>query len=130
MQHVRLNNFRPSGSILTRLFSVDAPRGRGDKLGTFFYNACPQNLWQPKIAQHFSRFLTTFDFDREYLRNESTYQKPETLLIIYNPSALRGCFAMKFLHALQIDQGYLSHTPTGTGVTPKKILIVKIKNLA
>ena len=39
-----------------------------------------------KIAQSFSRFLTTFDFDREYLRNESTYQKSEKLLIIYNPS--------------------------------------------
>jgi len=45
-------------------------------------------------------------------------------------SALRGFCAMKFLYALEIDQGYLAHTPTGTGVTPKKILIVKIENLA
>ena len=45
-------------------------------------------------------------------------------------SAFRGCCAMKFLHALEIDQGYLAHTPTGTGVPPKKKnLIVKIKNL-
>jgi len=32
---------------------------------------------------------------------------------------------MKFLHALEIDQGYLAHTPTGTGVPaplPKKIM--------
>ena len=36
---------------------------------------------------------------------------------------------MKFLHALETDQGYLAHTPTGTDVPPKK-LIVKIKNLA
>jgi len=34
---------------------------------------------------------------------------------------------MKFLYALEIDQGYLAHSPTGT-VVPKKILIVKIKN--
>jgi len=34
-------------------------------------------------------------------------------------SALRGYYAMKFLYALQIDQGYLAHTPTGTGVPPK-----------
>jgi len=109
-----------------------------------------------KIDQNFSRFLTTFDFDREYLRNESIYQKSEKLLIIYNPShvrpknlayfgpqtkklltvinvhhnevfsgnyisALRGCCAMKFLYALEIDQGYIAHTPTGTGVSPKKI---------
>jgi len=47
-------------------------------------------------------------------------------------SALRGCCAMKFLYALDIDQAYLAHTPTGTGVPPpkKKNLIVKIKNLA
>ena len=41
IQRVRLNNFRVSGTILTALFSVDAPRGRGDKLGTIFYNARP-----------------------------------------------------------------------------------------
>jgi len=34
-------------------------------------------------------------------------------------SALRGCCALKFLHPLQIDQGYLMHTPTGTEVSPK-----------
>jgi len=44
-------------------------------------------------------------------------------------SALMGCWAIKFLHALEIDQGHLAHTPTGTGV-PLKMLIVKIKNLA
>jgi len=26
---------------------------------------------------------------------------------------------MKFLYALEIDQGYLAHTPIGTGVSPK-----------
>ena len=98
--------------------------------------------------------MTTFDFDREYLRNESTYQKSGKLLIIYYPShvrrknlayfgpqtkklltliyvhanglysgdyisTLRGCCAMKFLYALVIDQRYLAHTPTGTGVPLK-----------
>ena len=37
----------------------------------------------------------------------------------HNISALKGCCALKFLHALEIDQGYLAHTPTGTGVPPK-----------
>jgi len=41
-------------------------------------------------------------------------------------SALRGCIDLKFLHALEIDHIVLAHTPTGTGVTQKK-LIVKIK---
>ena len=38
----------------------------------------------------------------------------------YYISALRECCALKFLHALEIDQGYLAHTPPGTGVPPKK----------
>ena len=38
-----------------------------------------------------------------------------------------GCYALKFLHALDIDQALLAHTPSGAGV-PQKILIVKIKN--
>ena len=46
-----------------------------------------------------------------------------------NISALRGCCALKFLYALDIDRVYLAHSPTWTGVPPK-ILIVHIKNLA
>jgi len=37
-------------------------------------------------------------------------------------SAVRGCCAMKLLYALEIDQGYLTHTPSGTGVPPLKNL--------
>jgi len=45
-------------------------------------------------------------------------------------SALRGFCALQILHALEIDQVYLAHTPTaGTGVSQTK-LIVKIKNRA
>jgi len=40
-------------------------------------------------------------------------------------SAHRGCCALIFLHALEIDQALLAHIPIGTGVPPKK-LIVKI----
>jgi len=53
--------------------------------------------------------------------------------LAYYISALRGCCALKFLHALDIDEGYLAHTPTGTGSPPpqkKNFLIVHIKNLA
>ena len=45
-------------------------------------------------------------------------------------SALKGCCALKFLHALEIDQALIAHTRSGTGVPPKKIVIVKIKNRA
>ena len=40
--------------------------------------------------------------------------------LAYYISALRGCCTLKFLHALDIDQGYLAHTPTGMGVPPQK----------
>jgi len=33
--------------------------------------------------------------------------------------ALRGCCPLKFLHALQIDQGLLAHTQRGMGVPQK-----------
>ena len=49
--------------------------------------------------------------------------------LAYCISALRGCCALKFLHALEIDQALPAHSPIGMGV-PKKILIVKIKNRA
>jgi len=35
-------------------------------------------------------------------------------------SALRGCWPLEFLHALEIDQGLLAHTPNGNGGAPKK----------
>ena len=108
-----------------------------------------------KIAQNFSQFLTTFDFDHEYLRNVLARLKSEKYLINYNLSqvgqkktgelwstyekvievnidspsghfsghnisALKGCCALKFLHALETDQGYLAHTPTGWG-SPQKM---------
>jgi len=35
-------------------------------------------------------------------------------------SALRGCWPLKFLHALEIDQGLLARTPNGDEGPPKK----------
>jgi len=101
-----------------------------------------------KNVQNSAQFLTTFDFDFEYLRNRSSYRKSKKTIINYNPfhvgpkmvnsgsqttklkcliltnrsghfsgdyiSAIRGCWPLKFLRALEIDQGYLAHSPTGT----------------
>jgi len=44
----------------------------------------------------------------------------------YYISALRGYCALKFLHALEIDQGLLAHTHRGWGPPPQKKVIVKI----
>jgi len=48
-----------------------------------FLQCPPQKICDgKKIVQNLLPFLTTFDFDREYLRNGSTYQKSVKLLII------------------------------------------------
>jgi len=56
------------------------------KLAQFLQCPPPKICDGKKIDQNFARFLTTFDFDREYLRNGSTHQKSEKLLKIYNHS--------------------------------------------
>jgi len=38
----------------------------------------------------------------------------------HNMLALKRCCVLKFLHALEIAQGFLAHSPTGTGTPPKK----------
>jgi len=70
-------NFHASECILTKLFPGDVPGGEGDKMGVTFWKACPLKFGRVKNVQNSERFLTTFDFDREYLRNASTYCKQE-----------------------------------------------------
>ena len=50
-----------------------------------FLNARPLKFGKAKNVQILARFLTTFDFDREYLRNGSRHQKFETSMINSNP---------------------------------------------
>jgi len=74
---VRPYNFGASGIYPHETFPDDVPRGRarrGDNLGTIFGRIAPKVLGGPKNIQISARFLTTFDFDREYLRNGSTYR--------------------------------------------------------
>jgi len=44
-------------------------------------------------------------------------------------SASRGRCRLKFVHALENDQGFLAHTPLGTGV-PQEFLTMNIQNVA
>ena len=64
----------------------DVSRARGDNVGTIFGYPAPQNLRGRKNLQNPARFLTTFNFDREYLRNGTTNRKSKTYVINYNPS--------------------------------------------
>jgi len=152
-----LNNFGAGGSIFTKLLQTTG-RNAGVITRVQLLEGPPPKIWDgQKNVQISARFLTTFDFDRKYLRNGSTYRTSEKNLISHNPfhvgrkrlgelwstnkkvlltnprryfsgdyiSAIRGCCALKFFNALEIDQGYLAHTQAGTGV-PQKILIAKI----
>ena len=42
-------------------------------------------------------------------------------------SALKGCCALKFLHALDIDQALVAHTQRRTGIPPKNFNIENLK---
>ena len=59
-QKFRLNNFRTTGSILRKLFSVDVPRGRNDKLSTIFGRPAPNNVGGPKNCPKFCAIFDNF----------------------------------------------------------------------
>jgi len=69
-----LNNFRAGGSILTKLLQTTCRQAWGDNARTTFGRPALKNLGGPKNVQIWARFLTTFDFDREYFWNGSTYR--------------------------------------------------------
>jgi len=46
-----------------------------------FLGACSPKIWEGQKVENSVQFRTTFDFDREYLRKRSRYQKSETNLI-------------------------------------------------
>jgi len=81
--HTVLNNnmllclvfIRPPGT--SRNFTGDVDRCRGDQVYTNFTRGAPYKIWEGKNVQNSARFLTTFGFDREYLRNASTCRKSE-----------------------------------------------------
>ena len=52
--------------VSSRNFLGDVARGWGDNVGL---EGPPPQIWEGKKLQNSARFLTTFDFDREYIRN-------------------------------------------------------------
>jgi len=81
-------NFGGSVNILMRLFQPTCREaGVITCVGLQFLEGPPYKIWDDqKNVQISARFLTTFDFDREYLRNVWAKQKSEQYLISYNPS--------------------------------------------
>ena len=95
IQRIHVNKFGTNGDTITftNFYSYDVPRARGYNLGTMFGRPAPLNLGGPKNCPNF--------FSGDCI------------------SALKGGCALKFLHALEIHEDYLAHTPIGTGVSPR-----------
>ena len=62
---------------------------RGDNMDTKFAKGAPYKIWEGENVQNSARFVTTFDFDRKYLRNGSTYRKSEKYWINNISSPIR-----------------------------------------
>jgi len=64
-------------------------RGRGDQVDNNFTRGAPYKIWEGKKCPELGSIFDNFDFDREYLRNGSTYWKSEKYLINYISSPIR-----------------------------------------
>ena len=82
-------NFGGSGPNLTKLYQVTWHEAGVIKWTLILQGVPPTKFGRPKNVQNSARFLTTFDFDREYRRNGSTYRKSEKYLINYISSPIR-----------------------------------------
>ena len=88
IERVRPYNFATSGGSLTKLFQTTYCEG-GVITGVPFLEVQPPKIWGGNV-QISARFLITFDFDREYLQNGSTYRTSEKNLINRNPFHVGG----------------------------------------
>ena len=102
---MRLNNFRVSGSILTGLFPVDVPRGRGDKAVQFLQCPPPKICDGQKIVQNFWWFFTTFDFDRAPSRSGITSE----LATGTEPRTPDGRARVRLRSSIRVTEHHLLH---------------------
>jgi len=82
-------NFGGSGPTLTKLYQVTWHEEGVIKWTLILQRVPPTKFERAKNVQNSARFLTTFEFDREYLRNGSTHRKSEKYLINYISSPIR-----------------------------------------
>ena len=73
----------------------------------YFRNYSPFHVRLKKTLVNFGPQRKTFQW--LILTNPSGYPSGDYI------SAIRGCYALKFLNALEIDQDYLAYPPTETG---------------
>ena len=77
-------NFGYSGPTLTKLYQVTWLEAGVIKWTLILQGVPPAKFGRTKNVQNSARFLTTFEFDRKYLRNASTYRKSEKYLINFS----------------------------------------------
>jgi len=82
-------NFGSSGPTLRKLYQVTYLEAGVIKWTLILQGVPPAKFGRTKNVQNSARFLTTFEFDREYLRNGSTYRKSEKYLINNISSPIR-----------------------------------------
>ena len=82
-------NFGGSGRILTKFYQLMWLIAGVIKWTLILHCVPPTKFGRAKNVQNSARFLTTFNFDCEYLRNGSTYRKSEKYLINYISSPIR-----------------------------------------
>jgi len=73
-------NFVGSRTNFTKVdqtLPVEVARRLGDQVDTNFTRCAPYKIREGKNVQNSARFLTTFEFDCEYLRNTWTGRKSE-----------------------------------------------------
>jgi len=81
-------NFAGSGHTLTKLHQGTWLEAGMIKWTLILQVLPPTKFGRAKNVQNSARFLTTFDFDREYLRIGSTYRKSEKCLMNYISSPI------------------------------------------
>ena len=89
-------NFGVSGRTLTKLYQGTCREPVVITCTLILQGVPPTKFGMAKNVQNSARFFTTFDFDREYLRNGSTYRKSEKYLINYISSAIRRIRLVNF----------------------------------
>jgi len=101
--------------ISSRDFLQSTSREAGVINRAQFLQCLPQKICDgQKIVQNFARFkLVNFGPQIKKVIDVSI-DPPKCTFSGDCISALRGCCSLKFLHTLQIDQGYLAHIPTET----------------
>ena len=82
-------NFGHSVLTVTKLYQGTWLEAGVIKWTLILQGVPPTKFRRAKKVQNSARFWTTFDFDREYLRNGSTYRKSEKYLINYISSPIR-----------------------------------------